>query len=215
MPPVAGQHILHSTLTNGDWTLMGPTWLREMDAELREKAELISESYKPEREEMDYRIIEKPLFHIVGKALRVATRDGENLRRIPRFWEECQRDGSHDQLAALASQGAVVGDATLGICTDFAEDMEEFTYMIAAERQNEAVPDGMIQKTIPAATWAVFEARGAMPDAIQTVWSRVWSEFFPENKFRHGDGPDLEIYPRGDATQPGYRSEVWVPVVAA
>lgn len=164
---------------------------------------------------MDYRIVEKPAFRVVGKALRVSTKDGENLRRIPQFWEECHRDGSHEQLAALAAQGRALGDVTLGICTDFAPNMEEFTYLIAAEGPQGAVPDGLVEKTIPATTWAVFEATGPMPDAIQTVWGRIWSEFFPAKQFQHGDGPDLELYPRGDATQPEYRSEVWIPVVAA
>lgn len=164
---------------------------------------------------MDYRLIEKPPLNIVGKALRVSHKDGENLRRIPEFWEECRHDGTLDQLKSLAAQGGVLGNVTLGLCTDFAPNMEEFTYMIAAEGNVQAAPDGLIEKTIPAQTWAVFEATGPMPEAIQTVWGQIWSEFFPTKQFQHAEGPDLELYPSGDPTQPDYRSEVWVPVTNA
>jgi len=163
---------------------------------------------------MDYQIVDKPSFTVVGKALRVGTKDGENFRRIPQFWQECLGDGSHDQLVALAAQGGSLRDVTLGMCMDFAADMSEFTYMIAAEESKDGgIPEGMVEKTVPATTWAVFEAVGPMPDAIQNVWSGIWSEFFPSSPYKHGDGPDVEVYPSGDPTQADYRTQVWVPVV--
>lgn len=163
---------------------------------------------------MDYRIVEKSAFTVVGKALRVSHKNGENQQRIPEFWQECHCDGTYDQLTVLAAQGEVLGDVTLGLCTDFAPNMEEFTYIIAAEGQKGTAPDGLIEKTIPANTWAIFEATGPMPEAIQTAWNCIWSEFFTANQFQHADGPDMELYPRGDPTLPDYRSEVWVPVTA-
>ena len=162
---------------------------------------------------MDYKVIEKPSFNVVGKTIRVATKDGENLRQIPQFWRECTQDGTVDQLKELAAHGRILGDVTLGICMDFAPDMSEFTYMVAAEAPAAGVPDAMAESTIPALTWAVFEARGPMPEAIQNVWAGIWSEFFPSSPYQHAAGPDLELYPSGDPMQADYRSEVWVPVV--
>lgn len=162
---------------------------------------------------MEYTIVKKPAFRIVGKALRVTMKGNENMSRIPQFWQECLADGSHDLLVALPSRGAVLGDVTLGICMDFSENMDEFTYMVAAEVSDGEVPPGMLEKSVPASNWAVFEATGPMPEAIQNVWAGVWSEFFPSEPFAHAAAPDLELYPIGDPTQPGYRSEVWVPVV--
>lgn len=37
---------------------------------------------------MDYQIIEKPAFDAVGKARKFTTVNGENLRKIPQFWQE-------------------------------------------------------------------------------------------------------------------------------
>ncbi len=164
---------------------------------------------------MGHRIVNKSSFRVVGKAIRVAAKDGENLRRIPQFWDECLTDGTHDLLLAQAGNGGTLGPVTLGICADFAANMEEFTYMIAAEATGNTVPDGLVDREIPASTWAVFEAKGAMPEAIQNVWGTIWGEFFPAGEYKHGDAPDLEVYPPGDPTSEDYRSEVWVPVVKA
>ena len=66
---------------------------------------------------------------------------------------------------------------------------------------------------ISAQTWAVFESIGPMPDAIQKVWGRICSEWFPATSFEHADAPDLEVYPAGDAGSEDYRCEVWVPII--
>ena len=65
---------------------------------------------------------------------------------------------------------------------------------------------------IPAATWGIFEARGALPDAIQEEMKRVFNEWFPTSNWEHAGGPALEIYPPGDATSADYRSEIWIPL---
>ncbi len=163
---------------------------------------------------MDYRLVDKPDINVVGKTVNVTFKNGEYLLQIPQFWDECEQDGSLDRLMNLASTGQSLGKVTLGVLMDFSEDMKRFTYMRAAVQADGAVPEGMIVKTIPAATWAVFEAIGPMPDAIQTLWSRIKSEFFTTAQFEHAKAPGLELYPiNGSPDDPDYRSEVWVPVI--
>ncbi|BDI29497.1 AraC family transcriptional regulator [Capsulimonas corticalis] len=165
-------------------------------------------------QDMDYRMVEKPGFQVMGKAQRVSTRDGENMKAIPEFWSRTMQEGDVKRLAELTSAGGVVGDAILGVCTEFQYDQQEFTYLIAVEAGAAPPPDGCVVKEIPAATWAVFESVGAMPDAIQKVWGRIFSEFFPSTGFEHAEGgPELEVYPPGDVSSDDYRCEVWVPVV--
>jgi len=142
----------------------------------------------------------------------VPTKEGENLVLIPKFWDESVKDGTVSKLASMSPKAEVIKDAVLGICMDFSENMDEFSYMIAVDGHEK--PGGMIERSIPAATWAVFEAKGPMPEAIQNVWAAIWSQFFAVEPYAHGPAPDLEIYPNGDVTNPEYISEVWVPVVS-
>lgn len=161
---------------------------------------------------MDYQIVEKPSFRIVGRPLRVSTKDGENMRAIPDFWQECVANGTLGQLAALAEKSGVFAGDMLGACTDFASDMSEFTYLIAAESPTAKVPDSMVELVAPASTWAVFQAKGAVPDSIQSAWGYIMSEFLPSGEYAHAAGPDLEVYPPGDPMQPSYQCSIWVPV---
>jgi len=162
---------------------------------------------------MDYQIVDKPAFDIVGKSKRVSTKDNENMRVIPQFWQESMADGLMPRLESVEKQDGVVGGATLGVCADFAPDMSAFTYLIAVEKGNDAIPDDLTTVSIPSLTWAIFPGTGAMPDAIQNVWGYVMGEFFEKSGYTHGAGPDVEVYGQGDPFSASYTFEVWVPVV--
>jgi AraC family transcriptional regulator len=161
---------------------------------------------------MDHTIVEKPSFNVVGKAKRVPTKNGENMRIIPQFWAETTANGTFDRVLALPGRGNVLGDVTLGVCTDFAPDMSEFTYIIAAESTAPA-QDGFTQVTVPALTWAVFDGVGPISESIGQIWGHIMGEFFPAGGYQHGPGPDLEVYPPGNPMQAGYQYQIWVPVV--
>ncbi|MNB91802.1 Transposon Tn10 TetD protein [compost metagenome] len=159
--------------------------------------------------EMDYRIEHKEAFRVIGRKLETTTRDGENLREIPKFWDTCNSDGSSDRLVEL---GGGVHDL-LGICADMKHEQETLSYWVAVESEA-AVPDGYSSTVIPAATWAVFTSIGPMPHAIQKVWERIFQEWFPGTRYEHSGGPEFELYPPGDPSAEDYRCEVWIPVMS-
>ncbi len=74
------------------------------------------------------------------------------------------------------------------------------------------VQEGWVQKTIPRSTYAVFEATGALPESLQNVVQRVFSEWFPSVEFEHAGTAELEVYMPGNPSSPDYVSEYWVPV---
>jgi predicted transcriptional regulator YdeE len=90
---------------------------------------------------------------------------------------------------------------------------DEFNYIIGVEEIKETLPKGYVSATIPAATWAVFESVGALPEALMDIIRRVYSEWFPATGYQHDlCTPGLEVYPEGDKHSPDYRCEYWVPV---
>lgn len=159
-------------------------------------------------QEMDYKIIERDSFTVIGKSLQVTCKDGENLRRIPQFWQEVNEDGTSDKLIEIGG-----GKDILGICKQMEPANENFFYWIAVESGPESNPQGFETTVIPAATWAVFTSIGAMPHAIQNVWKRIFEEWFPSTGYEHTGGPDFELYPPGDPGAEDYRCEVWIPVM--
>lgn len=158
-------------------------------------------------QEMDYKIVEKDRFTVIGKAWEVSCKDGENLRVIPQFWQEVNADGTSDKLVAIGG-----GTDILGICIQKVPASEEFFYWIAVEGGPDSNPQGFETAEIPAGTWAVFNSVGPMPHSIQNVWQRIFQEWFPATGYEHTGGPDFELYPPGDPAAEDYRCEVWVPV---
>lgn len=139
--------------------------------------------------EMDYKIVEKDAFTVVGKSIRTTTICGENNQKIEAFWNESNQNGLSKELAKNCGPLGL-----LGICIDFDKQQENLTYLIAAEKNIDQIPVEWETRQIPAATWAIFPVHGAMPDAMPKVWDRIFSEWFPATGYEHSGGPEMEVY---------------------
>lgn len=157
-------------------------------------------------QQMEYRIERKTSFSVRGLSKHFSTRNGENLKGIPVFWSETCKNGIYE---ALSKQAGNLG--VLGICHNFSQEMKSLDYMIGVEDNGQNSQYEVL--TIPESTWAVFESIGPMPHAIQKVWEKIYSEWFPATGYEHTGGPELEVYLPGDMSAEDYRSEVWIPVI--
>jgi AraC family transcriptional regulator len=158
--------------------------------------------------EMDYKIVEKNAFMVVGKSIRTTTIGGENNRKIAAFWDESNQKGFSGELAKNCGSLGLIG-----ICLDFDKQQENLTYLIGAEKNIDELPVDWEERQIPSATWAVFPVRGAMPDAMPRVWERVFSEWFPATGYEHAGGPEMEVYlSDADPSSEDYYSEIWLPI---
>ena len=155
---------------------------------------------------MDYRIVKKEAFTVIANA-SVFTYEGAKAT-VPRFWQEHYQTGKGKTVMGC-----------YGINIDEKMGHDTFEYLIA-DPYNPAmdVPEGFVTKTIPAFTWAVFPCRGAMPDALQEVNAKIFTEWLPalrEYVFAAGycveyyDDPTK--YPRGTMDE-HYYCEIWIPV---
>lgn len=159
---------------------------------------------------MDYRIEEKAAFKVLEKAETHSIVDEENVNTIPDFWKRAKEDGTVRTLLEHSSDRAYI----FGICYgNVPTDSKTFEYAIAAAcDEGIEVPEGYRLKEIPARTWAVFECRGAMPQAIQKLWHKICSEFLPASGYQPTYEMDIEAYTEGNMCAEDYRSEIWVPV---
>jgi AraC family transcriptional regulator len=158
---------------------------------------------------MNYKFVEKDAFTVVGKKIPVTCVNGENFKIIPEFCHQCSVDGTYDRLGKMCVDDMGI----MGICASF--DKDHFDYYSAVTHRDGKIPEGMETLEIPKLTWAVFEAVGPIPDAIQDTWKRIFSEWFPSSGYEHAEGPELEVYERGDMSKPDYKSYVWIPVTRA
>ena len=157
---------------------------------------------------MDYRIIKKEAFKVIGKVIKVSTKDEGHHSKISGFWEKCNSDGTSQKINAIDNSQNM-----LGISMEFEDEKEQFSYMIAIKDVKKLVETGFDTREIPTASWAVFTSVGPMPDAIANAVSRIYQEWFPATGFEQADAPVLEVYFPGDTSSQNYKCEVWVPIV--
>ncbi len=156
---------------------------------------------------MNYKIIEKPAMRFVGRKETIPTVDGQNFIRVPQIWDELMRDDSFERICEL-SNGNPSG--ILGICTNFKDN--QLDYYIASSSEAE-VPGDMEELIVPSGLWVVFECIGPIPSAIQDVWKRICTEWFPSSGYDHSGGAEIEWYSDGDGGTDEYVSEIWIPIV--
>lgn len=149
---------------------------------------------------IDYRIVEKEAFEVVALT-RVF--EGETFRtEIPAFWKYYFDKGLHN-----------VACGALGICEEEMNYASRWRYGIGDFRENvQKVPEEFEVLQIPSYTWAIFTCKGPMPETIQNMWKRVYSEWLPQSKYELLMDYDLEYYTEGDTKSNDYVSEIWIPV---
>ena len=155
---------------------------------------------------MDYKIVEKEAFTVIGAWKKFPYENAAEA--IPNFWTEHYQSGGGSTVCG-----------TYGVNIDESMGGKEFEYLIADDyKEGTEVPDGFITKTIPAFTWAVFPCRGSMPNAMQEVCRKIFSEWLPNCKdYEFASGYNIEMYhdpskyPNGVQDE-SYYSEIWIPV---
>lgn len=155
---------------------------------------------------MKYRVEERESFPVIGVKRSFSCVNGENLIGIPQLWNDIHENGTNDRLLGL-NNGLIKG--IMGICEPGPDSM--MTYWAACSYSGET-PEGLATTKVPASKWVIFEVRGAMPDAMQEAWKKIYSEWFPASGYEHAGTADLEVYTEADAYSSDYYSEIWIPV---
>ena len=156
--------------------------------------------------QMNYRIEKKESFRIVGVKEHYAMNVEESFEKVPLFWKETTQSGKVMEVISLMNREPF---GLLGVSTCM--NGEDFDYYIAVVTDKK-IPNGMAEFEIPAATWAIFTCIGPMPIAIQSLQTRIVSEWLPTSGYEYDNAPDIEVYFEGDQQSPDYKCEVWLPV---
>lgn len=162
---------------------------------------------------MNYKVVTKESFKVLEKVEEQSIADEQNLNTIPQFWTRSHEDGTVRRLLELTSDRSYI----FGICYgNTPSDSKTFDYSIAArvagDFKETDVPAGFRLSEIPARTWIVFECVGAMSGAIQELWHKIITEFFPSSPYKPTYEMDIEAYTEGNMSLDTYKSEIWVPV---
>jgi AraC family transcriptional regulator len=165
---------------------------------------------------MDYKLMEKPAFDIIGKSRQSSTVNKENYIALPKFWGEFKASKDYKTVLDLmtAKPGVVTGDTLLGVCIPNEDkNLEEFIYAIGIEKTGKNVPAGFELIHVPATTWAIFDVTGPAAKSVQDTIDRIYGEWFPSTGYEEAPVPELEVYFKGNMDSSNYRCQIWVPVI--
>jgi AraC family transcriptional regulator len=161
---------------------------------------------------MNYRIVEKEPFSIVGIMKRVPIQFNGVNTEIASMWKSLTSDDI-DQLKKLSNVDPL---GLISASTNFSEgrmeEKGELDHYIGVATTKES-PKHWTKLEVPAATWAVFEAVGPFPDTLQNVWGRIYSEWFPSASYELVMGPEILWNESKDVSSPTFKSEIWIPVM--
>ena len=145
-------------------------------------------------------------FRVVGPGGEFSHEDSAG---IPALWEDFGRRAGEisnpDPSHPFSAFGAMFGAP------------EKFLYVAGLPSLSGAVPEGMRELEVPAGNYAKFvhEAKGAdgLPEAMKSLFRRVFGEWLPAAGLSFRPGPVLERY--GEKFDPKTMTgkvEIWVPV---
>ena len=160
---------------------------------------------------MEYRIVEKEAFKLVGIKKRVPiVFEGQNpeIMKMAHSITEEQRErlqqmrntdvkavvnaSFHFDDGRLEEQGEL--DHLIGSITTLEQGFEEFDVL-----------------KVPTGTWGIFSTEGPFPQALQEMWANIFSEWLPSSNYGLVEGPEISF--NGDFADPmNVYSEVWIPV---
>ncbi|PFI35708.1 AraC family transcriptional regulator [Bacillus cereus] len=162
--------------------------------------------------EMNYRIEEKGPFQIIGIQKRVPIVFNGVNEEIASMWKSLDSQ-STDILKSLSN---IEPTGIISASTNFSEgrmeEKGELDHYIGVAT-TKTCPEQFTQLEVLASTWAIFEAVGPFPDALQNVWGRIYSEWFPSSNYELAEGPEILWNEGKDVSSPNFRSEIWVPVL--
>ena len=174
-----------------------PSQAKESGSNLRSLAPLHIKITLEGGNMLDYRIVEKAPFTIVGIKRRFHTET--SYQEVPKYWNEWMAD----------TKGL---EGMFGACVDM--EGQEFDYWIADLYVPwEEIPEGCEVYQIPGSLWAEFTCKGPLPESLQSVNTKIWSEWLPSLQgYSLAGSYSMEVYAPPAEKPEDTLSYIWIPL---
>lgn len=134
----------------------------------------------------NYKVIQQPSIRIMGIECRTSNAPETGPHDIPKLW---QRFYSEDTLSKIPNK---ISNEIIALYCDYEGDhTQPYSVVIGCQvSSSDVIPEGMVARTIPASSYAVFRAIGEHPKALIETWGKIWQESGLERSYTG----DYEVY---------------------
>ncbi len=149
---------------------------------------------------MNYEIVKQDEMCVVGISIKTTNKDSLSTRQITELWERFYAENIREKISHK------IDDNVIGLYIDYEGDCSEPYIVVAGCRVSscDVIPEGMVAKKVPASKYAVFTAKGPLPDSIVNTWKAAWQtdlnrtyagdfEVYSQKSHKDQD-PEVDIY---------------------
>lgn len=161
---------------------------------------------------MEYRIIDKPAFHLVGVSKRVPMQfEGVN-QEIVKLAQSITEEQRKEMRALQNIEPYEIVNASYNADANFLKEEGDLTHLIGVLTTKDKVSDQLDQVCVEACTWAVFPNEGPFPSTLQETMAKTYSEWLPTSDYEIIQAPNFS-FTKMDETKKDYAySEIWIPI---
>lgn len=161
---------------------------------------------------MEFRIIEKPAFNLVGVSKRVPLQFEGINQEIVKLAESITPEQRELMHSLQNIEPYEVVNASYESDTNFLKEEGYLTHLIGVLTTENEISELLEKVPVPAYTWAVFPNEGPFPSTLQQTMARIYSEWLPSSNYEVINAPSFS-FTKMDKNKKDYAySEVWIPV---
>ena len=146
-------------------------------------------------------IVQKPSIFVIGIDCRTSNAPEGGPQDIPKLWERFYSVGIMSQIPNKVSAEVIA------LYCDYEGDhTAPYSVVIGCPVSSiDIIPEGMVAKTIPSSSYAVFCAIGEYPTSLIETWGNIWKQSDLKrtytgdfelygDKFLSGSPKELEVF---------------------
>ena len=143
---------------------------------------------------MNYEIINKEKFKIIGIEVRTINQDNQAAEDIGNLWKRFFEENIISQIPHKS------GSSIISLYTDYEGDFTKpYSCVIGCEVSAEQTPEGLVIKEIPESKYAVFTAPNNSPESLFAVWNFIWNSdlkrtYTGDFEVYEQNTPEVKIY---------------------
>ena len=161
---------------------------------------------------MEFRIIDKPAFNLVGVSKRVPLQFEGINQEIVKLAESITAEQREIMHSLQNIEPYEIVNASYESDTNFLKEEGYLTHLIGVLTTKNEISHLLEKVPVPAYTWAVFPNQGPFPSTLQETMARVYSEWLPSSSYEVINAPSFS-FTKMDTNKKDYAySEVWIPV---
>ena len=151
-----------------------------------------------------HEVVQKPAILVIGIDCRTSNAPEAGPQDIPKLWG---RFYGEDILIQIPNK---VSNEVIALYCDYEGDYTQpYSVLIGCPVSSvDTIPEGMVAKTIPASSYAVFRAIGEHPKALIETWGNIWQQSSLERTYTG----DYEVYNEKLFSKSPQEVEVYIAV---